>query len=133
MVCSLVSQLYRKREDARQPLDSLFSSYGNGSRALPMESLCQCILLMMQQIDEVWIIVDAFDECITRDGAWTQGLLSWMKELRNSMLTNVHLLVTSRPEDDIRFAIGKYADADEMIRTQPLKILPVVSARTFKQ
>jgi hypothetical protein len=56
---------------------------------------------MIEQVEEVWVVLDALDECRTRKGPPTDGLLSWMRDLLNSEERNVHLLVTSRPEQDI--------------------------------
>jgi hypothetical protein len=115
MVRSLNKQLYETEESTRRHLDSLFTSCRDGNIQPRMEELSQCILHMIQQTDEVWIVLDALDECNTRNGSLTQGLLSWVEELRTPE-SKVHLLVTSRPEEDIRAGISKCARANEMIR-----------------
>ncbi|KAH8598562.1 hypothetical protein B0O99DRAFT_567007, partial [Bisporella sp. PMI_857] len=102
MIRSLIAQLYEMREDTRKQLDSLFSSC-NG-RQPTSESLCASLLHMIQQVGEVYIILDALDECSTRGGA--KGLLSWMKGLLSQERKHVHLLVTSRPEEDIKSALN---------------------------
>lgn len=68
---------------------------------------------MLQQVGEVWIILDALDECHTRRGKRTEGTLSWMRDLLSSDKKNVHVLVTSRAEQDIASEISEWAlDAD---------------------
>lgn len=101
MVRSLISQLYYKREDTQKSLDSLFSSCEDGRRQPTCESLCKSLLDMIKQAKEVWIVLDALDECMTRRGPPTEGLLSWIRGLLDSEERNVHLVVTSRPEHDI--------------------------------
>ena len=105
MVRSLISQLYSKCRGASKELDSLFSSCEDGRRQPSCESLCKAFLHMIEQVKEVWIVLDALDECRTRKGPPTEGLLSWMRDLLSSEQRNVHLLVTSRPEQDIKSGI----------------------------
>jgi hypothetical protein len=66
MVRSLISQLYYKCEGKQ--LDSLFSSCEDGRRQPTCESLCRAFLDIIEQVKEVWIILDALDECRTRKG-----------------------------------------------------------------
>ena len=101
MVRSLISQLYYKRRETWNQLGSLFSSCQDGHRQATCESLCKALLHMIEQVKEVWLVLDALDECSTRRGPSTEGLLSWIREVLNSEQRNVHLLVTSRPEQDI--------------------------------
>jgi hypothetical protein len=118
MIRSLINQLYYKREDARKQLDSLFSSHENGSRQPTTGSLCTSFLHMISQIGEVWIILDALDECHTRKRTQTEGLLPWIKDIVSSKLTNVSLLVTSRREQDIESAISEWAHDKDLIPIQ---------------
>ncbi|KAI9772612.1 MAG: hypothetical protein M1839_002425 [Geoglossum umbratile] len=76
MLRSLVTQLPCKFEHNWKQLDSLFSSCNDGCRQPTRESLCKIILNMVEQVKEVWIVLDALDECSTRAGLPTEGLLS---------------------------------------------------------
>lgn len=102
MVRSLISQLYCKCEDTWKQLDFLFSSCEERRRQIRRESLCQVLLQMIYPLEDVYVVLDALDECQTRTGLPTEGLLSWMRDLLGSGQRNVHLLVTSRPEQDIQ-------------------------------
>jgi len=118
MVRSLMSQLYSKFGDTSEKLDSLFSSCEDGRRQPPCESLCKAFLHMIEQVKEVWIVLDALDECCTRKGQPTKGLLSWIRDLLNSAQRNVHLLVTSRPEQDIMSVVSEFASKDDIVHIQ---------------
>jgi mRNA degradation ribonuclease J1/J2 len=72
---------------------------------------------MIEQVKEVWIVLDALDECRTRKGSPTEGLLSWIRDL-SSKQRNVHLLVTSRPEHDIQSTISEFAHNDDKVPIQ---------------
>jgi Cdc6-like AAA superfamily ATPase len=118
MVRSLISQLYSKCGGASKEFNSLFSACGDGSRQPSCESLCKALLHMIDQVKEVWIVLDALDECCTRNGEPTEGLLSWIRDLLSSEQRNVHLLATSRPEQDIKSIVSDFAHADDMIHIQ---------------
>jgi Cdc6-like AAA superfamily ATPase len=118
MVRSLMSQLYSKCGGVSKELDDLFSSCGDGHQKPSCELFCKAFLHMMEQVKEVWIILDALDECCTRKGPPTEGLLSWMREVLNSEQRSVHLLVTSRPEQDIKSVVSEFAFKDDMVNIQ---------------
>ncbi|PGH05933.1 hypothetical protein GX51_02714 [Blastomyces parvus] len=112
MVGSLIVQLYTKQGDHRKPLDSLFSSCQDGLKAPTCKALCECLEEMMRQAGEVWVVLDALDECPTRK---TQGLLSWMRNLLNSDQINAHLLATSRAEQDIESEISEWPEYKDRV------------------
>lgn len=114
-VLSLITQLYGKREDARRHVDLLYFSCENGKKQPSIESLCKSLQDMLQQAGEVWIILDALDECSTRKEHSAGGLLPWIENIRSSQQANVHILVTSRPEQDIKSAIEKWARKQDII------------------
>jgi nucleoside phosphorylase len=122
MVRSLISQLSSKSEQTWQSLVSLHSSYDSGRREPLFESLSKVLLQMIEQVEEVWIILDALDECSTRRGPSKEGLLSWIEELLGSKKRNVHLLVTSRPEQDIESRVKEFARKEDMIPIQSSEV-----------
>ncbi|KAF1816610.1 hypothetical protein P152DRAFT_129840 [Eremomyces bilateralis CBS 781.70] len=99
-------------------LQTLLSSYEDGHRQPSCEALYKTFLQMILQVKEVWIVLDALDECNARTGSPSEGLLSWMKDFQSSYRKNVHLLVTSRQERDIESIISKFARMDDIIPIQ---------------
>ena len=122
MIRALISQLYYKHiktsQQTSQRLDTLFSSCEDGRQQPTCRLLCEVFLHMIEQVKEVWLVLDALDECRTRKGPSTEGLLSWIREVLNSEQRNVHLLVTSRPEQDIKSEIMRFAHIDDVIPIQ---------------
>jgi hypothetical protein len=96
-------------------LDSLFSSHENGRRQPSCESLCKLFMQMVNQAKEVYVVLDALDECTTRKGSSSTGLLSWLETLPQQKEGNLHLLVTSRPEHDIKTILSTVATSEEDI------------------
>lgn len=117
MIRSLISQLYYKSEITRQGVDRLFPSSEGGCRQPEPGSLCGVFLDAVKEVD-TWIVLDALDECNTRQVTRTYGLLSWIRDLLGSELSNVHLLVTSRPEPDIQAVLNDRAREEDIISIQ---------------
>ncbi|KAF3254019.1 hypothetical protein TWF192_003533 [Orbilia oligospora] len=106
MLRALISQFYYKYGDPSLQLESLYSSCAHQQPTC--RSLCETFSRMVGQAKEVWLVLDALDECGTRGGSSTEGLLSWMNEILNSEQWNVHLLTTSRPENDIKSEVENF-------------------------
>ncbi|KAH6655699.1 hypothetical protein BKA67DRAFT_534614 [Truncatella angustata] len=122
-VRSLITQLYFKRKDARKETDALYSSCNNGRRQPDQTSLLALLrnMLQRQHDSEVWIVLDALDECHARNEGAASGLMSYIKSLRDCT-ANVHLLVTSRPEHDLQSAIESWAHVSEIIPLQSTRV-----------
>jgi hypothetical protein len=118
MVRSLISQLYCRCKDTWKQLDLLFSSYEDGRHQPSCQSLCKVLLQMIDQVKEVCVVLDALDECSTRKGPPTEGLLSWIRDLLDSEQRNVHLLVTSRPEQDIKTGLSNLTHNENAVPIQ---------------
>jgi Cdc6-like AAA superfamily ATPase len=118
VVCSLISQLYHTCKSAQEPLDSLFSSVKDKNTQASCESLCEVLQKMIERAEEVWIVLDAIDECVERKGGPTKGLLLWMRDLVKWERRNVRCLVTSRPEQDIRAELNGLVSEENRISMQ---------------
>lgn len=123
LVRSLIDQLYFARKNVRKETDDLFASCDNGSRQPDQKSLLALLRNMLQyeHEGEVWIVLDALDECHARNESTTSDLMSYIRSLRDCT-ANVHLLVTSRPEHDIRSAIESWAHDGEIIHLQSTEV-----------
>ncbi|RYP68914.1 hypothetical protein DL771_006403 [Monosporascus sp. 5C6A] len=89
MVRSLTYQLYH-RQDVQHHLDLLYSSCGNGKSQPSIDQLCKTLQHMIQQAGEVWIVLDALDECPTRQQHPDGGLLAWIQD-RHGSKTNARV------------------------------------------
>jgi hypothetical protein len=122
-VRSLIVQLYFKREDARKETDALYLSYDNGRRQPDQKALRSLLqnMLQHQHDSDTWIVLDALDECHARNKGSASDLLSYVKSIRD-YTTNIHLLVTSRPEQDIQSAIEGWARDSEIIPLRSTRV-----------
>ncbi|KAF3250585.1 hypothetical protein TWF128_007440 [Orbilia oligospora] len=118
MIRSLLYQLYYQSSQAPPPqLEELFHSCEDGNIQPTSLLLSQTFLGMIEKTEEIWIVLDALDECNQEERV---ELLSWMKGIRAvSERNNVHLLVTSRSDkNDIESGIRKLAHADYALEIQ---------------
>ncbi|KAM3546273.1 hypothetical protein ARSEF1564_000761 [Beauveria bassiana] len=116
-VRSLIDQLYRKCTPAQGLLNSFYAPYQKAGGQPSEDALQEILQAMMQECGEVWLVLDGLDECETRSQNAVGGIMPWIQKLRGS-LTNIHLLVTSRPGHDIQSCIETWACAEEMISLQ---------------
>lgn len=116
-VRSLISQLYDKRENVRLHLKSLYSTCEDGKQEPSNDQLRTTFQNMVEQAGEVWIVLDALDECQTQKEHRTECLYSWIKHLRSSQ-TDIHLLVTSRSEQEIESTFERWARNKDIIHIQ---------------
>ncbi|KAF3907864.1 hypothetical protein ABW20_dc0107339 [Dactylellina cionopaga] len=113
MIRALISQLYGQCRETSQILNSLFSSCRDGHQQPRCQSLCDVFLRMVEQVNEVWLVLDALDECSKEE---RRELLLWMREISiSSEHKNVHLLVTSRLEKDIESGIMEFNSGDKTV------------------
>ncbi|ETS87912.1 hypothetical protein PFICI_01740 [Pestalotiopsis fici W106-1] len=103
---SLIFQAYVQIAQTREPLDLLYRRQMDGAQAATLERLCETFSNMIQLAGEVWIVLDALDESTTLDDHQGQGILPWIKKLHEASL-NTHVLVTSRPEPNIRASFSE--------------------------
>ena len=89
----------------RHNLPCLFS-HGNGKQPTDEDVLMECLKDMLSASPQhpMYIIMDALDECPDSSGVRSPRaqVLSFIQELVELRLRNLHICVTSRPEIDIR-------------------------------
>lgn len=110
---SLVTQLYYGRPETRPPLRSLYSDCNNGNQQPRIEPLQNVFRQMIHVANDIYIVIDALDEYNSRSSN-RHDLLNWV-EVFGKGLGTVRLLVTSRPEADIKSSLSNWASAEDVI------------------
>ncbi|KAF3933589.1 hypothetical protein ABW19_dt0205561 [Dactylella cylindrospora] len=119
MMRSLVCQLYFQCAKKLLSVEPLFSRWYNRIQQPDCQELCDAFSIMVEQVKEVWLVLDALDECSTLLWPPTRCLLPWIKEAKISENWNVHLLATSRPDPLIESRILEFASTTEILRLAP--------------
>ena len=109
LLCSLVSQLSVESDSCYDVLSKLYSDNSRGMRKPDVDALKKCLadMLSLPGQSQIFIIVDALDECPNFPGTPSarEDVLKFVKEIFNLKLPNVNLCVASRPETDIRLVL----------------------------
>ena len=109
LLSSFLIQLCHKSDEFSEILSSCHSTHDNGTRQPSEDALLGCLkdMLKLRGQGELYIVVDALDECPSVSGHPTprEQVLKILQELVDLRLLHVHFCFTSRPEVDIRDAL----------------------------
>jgi hypothetical protein len=96
LIRSLIRQFSATYGGVPTVLAKLYHSCHDGGSLSSVKYLQATLLLILEAFNDVFIILDALDECTER-----KDLLKWIKEMTSWRKGKLHLLATSRPEEDI--------------------------------
>lgn len=99
MLRSIIVQLCGARPDTPKPLLNL-QSYQDKNLQPGLEKLEETFQASTQDFKNVYLVIDALDECPLADGEREQ-LLELLVRFQKRSLVNLHVLYTSRSEPDI--------------------------------
>jgi ankyrin repeat protein len=109
LLSSLLVQLSNRSDKFRTILSELYSAHDRGSQQPSEDTLMTCLkdMLTLPGQGEIYIVVDALDECPNFSGYPTprEQVLMIIQELVDLRLPNLHFCIMSRPEVDIREAL----------------------------
>ena len=111
LIRSLICQL--SKHCSSSALQSLYSSCQNGGRQPTFAALLETLRQMMTSIGDIYIVIDALDECTEREELLTdlESVASWED-------VNLHMLTTSRRETDIEEVLISLSDGRNQINLQ---------------
>jgi hypothetical protein len=110
MARSLVTQLSTQSANMPRALESLFSAKMSGKQQPMANELLATLRQMVQEFDDIFIILDALDECKDR-----QELLTDIEEMVGWKSEKLHILTTSRKEKDIEEWLEPFLNDQEKI------------------
>jgi hypothetical protein len=96
LIRSLIRQFSTAYGGVPAVLAKLYHSCHDGGAQPSAESLHATLLLILEAFNDVYIVLDALDECAER-----KAILKWIKQTTSWRKSKLHLLATSRPEEDI--------------------------------
>ncbi|KAH8719160.1 hypothetical protein GQ44DRAFT_687973 [Phaeosphaeriaceae sp. PMI808] len=112
MLRSLLCQLLQRSVMIPKGVDALFSSCGNG-RQPSMHALLEVTRQTVQEFTQVYVVLDALDECMQRS-----ELMGVLKIVTGWQPDNLHLLMTSRKERDIERSLESYVEEEDTVCLQ---------------
>ena len=99
-VTTLIAQLCNHVVDLPEELKELYKACNNGRGVATLDALQAALFAVAEKFGDVFIVADALDEC-PKNGNLREELLELIKDINTRSSSNIHLLVTSRPESDI--------------------------------
>jgi hypothetical protein len=96
LIRSLIRQFSTAYGGVPAVLTKLYHSCHDGDVQPSIDSLQATLLLILEAFNDVYIILDALDECAER-----KAVLKWIKQTTSWRKSKLHLLATSRPEEAI--------------------------------
>jgi hypothetical protein len=113
MLRSLLCQLLQRSFTVPKGVDALYSSCENGRRQPSLHVLLEVTRQAAQEFTQVYLVLDALDECTQRS-----ELMDMLKTVAGWQLNNVHLLMTSRKERDIERSLESYIKEEDTLCLQ---------------
>ncbi|KAI2486063.1 multiple ankyrin repeats single kh domain protein [Pyrenophora tritici-repentis] len=113
MLRSLLCQLLQRSVIIPKGVDALFSSCENGQRQPLMHTLLEVTQQTVQDFTQVYVVLDALDECTQR-----LELMDVLETVARWELNNLHLLMTSRKERDIESSLENYVKEEDTVCLQ---------------
>ena len=109
LLSSLLIQLSQQSDKFSELISTHYSNHGKGSQQPSEDVLLECLkdMLRLPGQGEIYIVVDALDECPNFSGYPTprEQVLTIVQEIVELRLPHVHFCIMSRPEVDIRDAL----------------------------
>jgi hypothetical protein len=113
LLSSLLVQLSNRSDNFCTIVSEFYSAHDRGSEQPSEEALIKCLkdILTLLGQGEIYIVVDALDECPNFSGYPTprEQVLKILQELVDLRLPHVHFCIMSRTEVDIRDALEPLA------------------------
>jgi hypothetical protein len=113
MLRSLICQLSQQSIKIHASLDTLFASHEDGKRQPSLDALLEVTHQIMQQTPQVYIMLDALDECAQRT-----ELMEILVTMARWELQNMHITATSRRERNIESSMKEFVDQQNSICLQ---------------
>lgn len=96
LLCCLLGQMLPKSPSCFEILRSLYCEYGQGTSCPAPNSLIACLHKALGSFDDIFVVIDALDECTT-----TEELMTFLETAIEWELPSLHLLLTSRKTIEI--------------------------------
>ena len=101
---SIIADLCAQKNDLPDRVKQLYLTCNNGHREPLLSDLLRVFLALVPLFVAVYVVIDALDECPTKDQE-RQELLKTIRAIHDQSAMNLHLLVTSRRHYDIETVI----------------------------
>ncbi|KAF4553944.1 Ankyrin repeat-containing protein 27 [Elsinoe fawcettii] len=116
-VRSLLSQSASQDKKQFEILQDLWQKCDQGRRQPNLRQPCEAFQRQLSHAAETWLVLDGLAESTYESKIASERSTEWLKYLRSAD-SNIHILVTSRPESEIKLSIESWAKREEVMTLQ---------------
>ncbi|KAF4548959.1 NACHT domain-containing protein 2 [Elsinoe fawcettii] len=127
---TLLCQLAEMDEQHAEAIREFWHDHNDGSRQPGKEEMYAVLRRELQAAGEVYILLDALDECTTRGAGGSLSLLDWLKQLHQDV-KGLRLLCTSRPESDIEESFLSWVPQESRISIRGEEVSSDIDAYVY--
>ncbi|TGO50759.1 hypothetical protein BOTNAR_0380g00010 [Botryotinia narcissicola] len=119
IIRSWIRDICSNRRDTPQTLKDAYTRCNHGQQQPTIKQLMEILKSVVVGLQDVYLIVDALDEYPKTE---RDLLLETLKDIHQWKIDSIHIFVTSRAEDDIRFHLDKMREQDVSDSCQSIKV-----------
>lgn len=119
---SLITQLFGQCLEIPETMEALFTDYGEGQREPTCNSLIQALKELSEHFEDVYLILDAFNECVE-----IPAVISFVEDICGWHNHNLRIFIASRKdfiiENGFRFLITAQIQVPNFLVDADIKLL----------
>ncbi|KAF7941793.1 uncharacterized protein EAE97_006630 [Botrytis byssoidea] len=119
IIRSWIRDICSNRRDTPQTLKDAYTRCNHGQQQPTIKQLMEILKSVVSGLQDVYLVVDALDEYPKTE---RDLLLETLKDIHQWKIDSIHIFVTSRAEDDIRFHLDKMRERDVSDSCQSIKV-----------
>lgn len=119
IIRSWIRDICSNRRDTPQTLKDAYAHCNHGQQQPAIKQLMEILKSVVAGLQDVYLFVDALDEYPKTE---RDLILETLKDIHQWKIDSIHIFVTSRAEDDIRFHLDKMRERDVSDSCQSIKV-----------
>ncbi|KAF7891938.1 hypothetical protein EAF00_008240 [Botryotinia globosa] len=119
IIRSWIRDICSNRRDTPQTLKDAYAHCNHGQQQPTIEQLMEILKSVVAGLQDVYLVVDALDEYPKTE---RDLILETLKDIHQWEIDSIHIFVTSRAEDDIRFHLDEMMERDVSDSCQNIRV-----------
>jgi hypothetical protein len=113
MLRSIIGQLTQHCTQLTPSLEALLAMRADGKSTVAIPELLRILQQMVQEFSQVFVVIEALDGCFD-DHTHTELMLV-LKTMAQWQLQGLHILMTSRSQDQIKTSLTMFVNEEAML------------------
>ncbi|KAF7924951.1 uncharacterized protein EAE98_007039 [Botrytis deweyae] len=130
IIRSWIRDICSNRRDTPQTLKDAYAHCNHGQQQPTIKQMMEILKSVVTGLQDVYLVVDALDEY---PKAERDLLLEALKDIHQWKIDSIHIFVTSRAEDDIRFHLDEMRKRDVSDSCQSIRVQDPIITEDIKK